>query len=67
MNIREAWEIVSSDSNVAVAGENSPACRVAIRVHSGCGYVGVEISADEWREIVQAVERRLIQRGDPQR
>lgn len=77
MKIKEAWTLSTSDGRVSISGASQQASKVTIEVTTpGSGYgmsetpevtARAEVSADEWREMVLTVERRLIQRGDPQR
>ncbi len=75
VTVNEAWSVGVKGFSVAGASGNAYKVMVEVSV-AGYGYgptetpgqtARVEISADEWREIVGIVERRLIQRGDPQR
>lgn len=77
MKISEAWTMSTEDGRIKVTGASAQAHKVTVEVTipGTCSRheetperkVGAEITADEWREMVQAVERKLIRRGDPQR
>lgn len=71
MNIRESWKISTGDGKFSVSDAHMQAAQIEIEAiderEGGTTRATVRISADEWREIVAAVEWRLIQREDPHR
>jgi hypothetical protein len=71
----EAWAI--EVGGLKVSGTSNQATTVTIDIYTpGAGFgptetpeehASITVSADDWRDIVGAVERKLIQRGDTQR
>lgn len=75
VKIKQPWAVEAG--NLSVSGDNDQATTIEIEVSEpGSGYgpsetqgtsATMKLSADEWREVVSAVERHLITRGDWQR
>lgn len=75
VRISDAWSLAVDGLEVSANGHQAHELTITV-TEPGSGYgpsetpeqrASVKISADDWREIVATVERRLIQRGDPQR
>ena len=72
MGLKESWKY--EIGGMTISGEGSQAGQVRVEVTEYAGLRNEEerracanVKADDWREMVLAVEQKLIRRGDQQR